>query len=71
VCVAQVLQKAVCPEKRLGMDNAVSAIASVTDVAVSGDLQVAKVYVSILSDEQGRIGAMEELNKLEGYELMF
>ena len=36
----QVLQKAVCPEKRRGMDTAESAIASVTEVRITSDLQV-------------------------------
>ena len=66
VSLGQVLQKAVCPEKRIGLDTAVSALASVTEVAVSGDLQVAKVYVSIFSDEQGKAVAMAGLTKLEG-----
>lgn len=34
------LQEAVCPERRLGVDNAVSGLASVTEVVLSGDLQV-------------------------------
>lgn len=36
----QVLQKAICPEKRRGMDAAESAIASVTEVRITSDLQV-------------------------------
>ena len=34
------------PEERLGADSNVSVVASVTEVVISGDLQVAKVYVS-------------------------
>ncbi|KAK9818255.1 hypothetical protein WJX72_009665 [[Myrmecia] bisecta] len=63
----QVLQQAVCPEKRVGMDSTLSAIASVSDVELSGDLQVAKVYISIYSDEQGKVTAMRGLSRLEGY----
>lgn len=37
---AQVMQSAVCPEVRLGLDSAVSAIASVTEVELSKDMQV-------------------------------
>ena len=44
---AQVLQQAVCPERRRGFDGALSALASVTEVQISNDLQVAKVYLSI------------------------
>lgn len=36
----QVLQKAICPERRKGLDSAASAIASVTEVRISNDLQV-------------------------------
>lgn len=63
----KVLQKAVCPERRRGMDGAVSALASVTDVKISNDLQVAKVYLSIYSDEFGRSAALGGLQQLEGY----
>jgi len=63
--VLQVLQKAVCPEKRIGIDSAVSAIASVTEVSVSGDLT--KVYLSIFSDEEGKNLAISGLKKLQGY----
>ena len=65
----QVLQGAVCPEVKLGLDDAVSAIASVTEVAVSNDLQVAKVYISVYSDPEGRDIAMRGLSRLEGYAL--
>lgn len=41
------LQAAVCPERRRGFDGALSALASVTEVQISNDLQVAKVYVTI------------------------
>lgn len=63
----KVLQKAVCPERQRGMDGAVSALASVTDVKISNDLQVAKVYLSIYSDEFGRSAALGGLQQLEGY----
>lgn len=63
----QVLQKAVCPEKRIGIDSAVSALASVTEVEVSSDLAIAKVYLSVFSDDQGKSIAMSGLKRLEGY----
>ncbi len=65
--VMQVLQGAVCPEVKMGLDDAVSAIASVTEVAMSNDLQVAKVYISVYSDPHGRDIAMKGLSRLEGY----
>lgn len=34
------LRKAVSPEERLGVDSSISSFASVTDVVVSGDLDV-------------------------------
>jgi len=43
----QILQAAVCPERRRGFYGALSALASVTEVQISNDLQVAKVYLSI------------------------
>lgn len=63
----QVLQKAVCPEKRIGIDSAVSALASVTEVEVSSDLAVAKVYLSVFSDDRGKSIAISGLKRLEGY----
>lgn len=61
------LQKAVCPEKRVGIDTAISALASVTEVEVSSDLAIAKVYLSIFSDDHGKSIAMASLKRLEGY----
>lgn len=36
----QVVQEAICPERRAGLDDKLSAVASVTHVYVSNDLQV-------------------------------
>jgi len=63
----KVLQNAICPEKRRGLDSSESALASVTDVVITSDLQVAKVYVSIYSDPVGRERAMNALAKLAPY----
>jgi ribosome-binding factor A len=63
---AQVLQSAVCPEVRLGLDSSVSAIASVTDVELSRDMQVAKIYISVYSDPRGKDVAMRGLSRLQG-----
>jgi hypothetical protein len=35
----QVVQEAICPERRRGLDDKLSAVASVTNVYVSNDLQ--------------------------------
>jgi ribosome-binding factor A len=63
----KVVQEAVCPERRRGLDGALSALASVTEVEVSNDLQVAKVFLSIYSDDVGKEAAMQGLRRLEGY----
>lgn len=63
----RVLQEAVCPERKRGMDGALSALVSVTDVRLSNDLQVAKVFLSIYSDEVGRMAATASLQRLEPY----
>jgi hypothetical protein len=36
----QVVQEAICPERKRGLDDQLSAVASITEVYVSGDLQV-------------------------------
>lgn len=63
----RVVQEAVCPARKRGRDGALSALASVTDVQLSNDLQVAKIYMSVYSDEVGKAEAMEGLQRLEGY----
>lgn len=60
------MQGAVCPEVKVGLDSALSAVASVTEVEVTKDLQVAKVYISIYSDPEGKDLAMRGLSRLEG-----
>lgn len=42
------------PELRLGADSSISTVTSITDVIVSGDLQVAKIYVSFFGARLGR-----------------
>ena len=64
--LSQVVQDAMCPERRSGYDSALSAMASVTEVALSSDLQVAKIYLSIYSDDDGKVTAMKALSKLQG-----
>ncbi|PNW87453.1 hypothetical protein CHLRE_02g145000v5 [Chlamydomonas reinhardtii] len=61
-----VIQAAICPERKLG-DDALSAVASITDTYVSNDLQVVKVFVSVYSDDYGKRVAMENLQRLEPY----
>ncbi|KAG2437194.1 hypothetical protein HXX76_005858 [Chlamydomonas incerta] len=61
-----VIQAAICPERKLG-DDALSAVASITNTYVSNDLQVVKVFVSVYSDDYGKRVAMENLQRLEPY----
>ncbi|KAK9842439.1 hypothetical protein WJX81_000271 [Elliptochloris bilobata] len=62
-----VLQAAVCPERRYGVDDELSAIATVTEVELSKDLAVAKIYISIYSDPTGQDVAWDGLQRLQGY----
>lgn len=63
----KVLRRAVSPEEGLGADAQVSALASVTRVHMSNDLQVAKVYISIYTDEKGKEVAKERLKRAQGH----
>jgi len=40
---------------------------SITDVVVSGDLRHAKIFVSVLGDEEGKRRTMEALERARGY----
>ena len=51
----------------MGVDNVISVMVTVADVEVSNDLQVVKVFVSILGDDRGKKNAINGLKKLEGY----
>ena len=42
----------------MGVDNVISVMVTVSDVEVSNDLQVVKVFVSILGDERGKQNAI-------------
>ncbi|CAI5476521.1 unnamed protein product [Closterium sp. Yama58-4] len=61
------LRAAVQPEHALGADKVMSAIATISDVELSADLQVAKVYVSVYGDERGQAIAMEGLRAKAPY----
>lgn len=63
----KVVQEAICPERKRGVDDSLSALASITEVEISNDLQVAKVYLSIYSDAAGKVAALKGLQRLEGY----
>eukprot|EP00242_Pyramimonas_sp_CCMP2087_P009386 CAMPEP_0198213028 /NCGR_PEP_ID=MMETSP1445-20131203/28627_1 /TAXON_ID=36898 /ORGANISM="Pyramimonas sp., Strain CCMP2087" /LENGTH=221 /DNA_ID=CAMNT_0043887617 /DNA_START=301 /DNA_END=966 /DNA_ORIENTATION=- len=63
----KVLRGAIYPSERAGADFALTSLASVTEVTVTNDLQVVKVYVSILADPEKQKQTMDVLHKLEGY----
>jgi len=63
----KVLRGAIYPREAQGSDFALSSLASVTDLELSNDLQVAKVYVSVYADDAKKEETMEALWKLEGY----
>ncbi|KAL6526023.1 hypothetical protein OROHE_015547 [Orobanche hederae] len=57
----KVLQYAVLPEAALGADLYLSSLTTISDVEVSADLQVVKVYVSVFGDERGKEVALAGL----------
>ena len=63
----QNIRSMISPEERMGVDNVISVMVTVSDVEVSNDLQVVKVFVSILGDERGKQNAIKGLKKMEGY----
>lgn len=63
----KVLQYAVLPEASLGADRYLSSLTTISDVEVSGDLQVVKVYVSVFGDERGRELAISGLKSKSKY----
>ncbi|XP_077246214.1 ribosome-binding factor A family protein [Tasmannia lanceolata] len=63
----KVLQYAVLPEAALGADRYLSSLTTISDVEVSGDLQVVKVYVSVFGDERGREVAIAGLKSKAKY----
>ncbi|XP_022948118.1 probable ribosome-binding factor A, chloroplastic [Cucurbita moschata] len=63
----KVLQFAILPEASLGADKYLSSLTTITDVEISSDLQVVKVYVSVFGDERGKDIAMAGLKSKAKY----
>ncbi|XP_030531949.1 probable ribosome-binding factor A, chloroplastic [Rhodamnia argentea] len=63
----KVLQYAILPEAALGADRYLSSLTTISDVEVSSDLQVVKVYVSVFGDERGREIAIAGLKSKAKY----
>lgn len=62
-----VLQNAVLPEAALGADRYLSSLTTVSDVEISSDLQVVKVYISVFGDERGKEVALSGLKSKAKY----
>lgn len=63
----KVLQYAILPEVSLGADRYLSSLTTISDVEVSTDLQVVKVFVSVFGDERGKEVALAGLKSKEKY----
>ncbi|ESR36769.1 putative ribosome-binding factor A [Citrus sinensis] len=63
----KVLQFAVLPEAALGADRYLSSLTTISDVEVSADLQVVKVYVSVFGDDRGKEVAIAGLKSKAKY----
>ncbi|PSS29486.1 Ribosome-binding factor A like [Actinidia chinensis var. chinensis] len=63
----KVLQYAVLPEAALGADRYLSSLTTISDVEVSADLQMVRVYVSVFGDERGKEVAIAGLKSKAKY----
>ncbi|CAL1385671.1 unnamed protein product [Linum trigynum] len=63
----KVLQYAILPEAALGADRYLSSLTTISDVQVSGDLQVVKVFVSVFGDDRGKEVALAGLKSKVKY----
>ncbi|EXB61806.1 putative ribosome-binding factor A [Morus notabilis] len=61
------LQYAILPEAALGADRYLSSLTTISDVEVSSDLQVVKVYVSVFGDERRKEVALAGLKSKAKY----
>lgn len=61
------LQYAILPEAALGADRYLSSLTTISDVEVSSDLQVVKVYVSVFGDDRGKEVALAGLKSKVKY----
>lgn len=62
-----VLQFAILPEASLGADSYLSSVTTITDVQITTDLQVVRVYVSVFGDARGKEVAMAGLKSKAKY----
>ncbi|XP_058780639.1 probable ribosome-binding factor A, chloroplastic [Vicia villosa] len=62
-----VLLFAILPEASFGADRYLSSVTTITDVEITADLQLVKVYVSVFGDERGKQVAMAGLKSKAKY----
>ncbi|QDZ24844.1 ribosome-binding factor A [Chloropicon primus] len=68
LCYDEVVLNAMAPYREYAADDEDILMAEVTEVVVSSDLQVAKVYVYLSGDdEEARMFAFDNLRRKEGY----
>lgn len=63
----KVVKAAILPEAALGADRYLSSITTISDVEVTKDLQLVKVYVSVFGDERGKEVAISGLKAKAKY----
>ncbi|KAJ4804142.1 Ribosome-binding factor A [Rhynchospora pubera] len=63
----QIVRRALLPEAAFGADLYLSSVTTITDVEVTADLQIAKVYVSVFGDKRGKEVAIEGLKSKAKY----
>ncbi|MCL6516208.1 30S ribosome-binding factor RbfA [Alicyclobacillus sp.] len=65
--VAEQMKKEIAALMRTELKDPRIGFATVTRVVVAGDLQHAKVFVSVLGDDQAKRGTMDALNRAAGF----
>lgn len=65
--VSEQMQREIAEIIRTGVKDPRVGFVTVTDVEVSGDLQHAKVFISVLGNEEARSNSLLALQKASGY----
>lgn len=61
------LRAAVSPPSRAPRSGSLTGIASISEVELTSNLQLARVYVSVYADAENRAPAMRALERLQPY----
>ena len=67
----QKMQKAVHSGRMFEDDGFLPPMTTVTDVQMSNDLSVAKIFVNTNGDEEEQAATLEKLSRLQGYVAWF